>query len=84
MHLNIASPTVARRLQELTPSQRSNLRNALDESRHPREPAGLQRESLRGLLIRIWIRSGWIDLAVLIGFATVSLSLATWAFMKQE
>ncbi|MGI8486077.1 MAG: ABC transporter permease [Thermomicrobiales bacterium] len=39
---------------------------------------------MRGLLIGVWNRSGWIDLAVLLAFAVVSLSLATWAFMKQE
>ncbi len=39
---------------------------------------------MRGLLVGVWSRSAWIDLAVLLVFASISLSLATWAFMKQE
>lgn len=39
---------------------------------------------MRGLLIGVWTRSGYIDLTVLVVFAACALSLATWSFMKQE
>ena len=41
-------------------------------------------ELLRGLLVGLWNRNGWIDLAVLVGFMVVTLATATWSFTRQE
>ena len=41
-------------------------------------------EVMRGLLIGLWNRSGWIDFAVLAVFTVVTLSAATWSFTRQE
>jgi len=41
-------------------------------------------ELLRGLLIGLWNRSGWIDLAVLVAFMLATLATATWSFTRQE
>ena len=39
---------------------------------------------MRGLLIGVWSRNWAIDVAVLAFFAALSISLATWAFIRQE
>jgi ABC-2 type transport system permease protein len=41
-------------------------------------------ELLRGLLIGLWNRSGWIDFGVLVAFMIITLSAATWSFTRQE
>ncbi|MGB3328005.1 MAG: ABC transporter permease [Thermomicrobiales bacterium] len=41
-------------------------------------------ELLRGLLVGLWNRNGWIDLAVLVGFMMITLATATWSFTRQE
>lgn len=41
-------------------------------------------ELLRGLLVGVWNRNGWIDFAVLVGFMIVTLTAATWSFTRQE
>lgn len=41
-------------------------------------------ELMRGLLVGLWNRSGWIDFSILLIFMVVTLSAATWSFSQQE
>jgi len=41
-------------------------------------------ELMRGLLVGYWNRSGWIDFGILLGFAVITLTTATWSFVSQK